>query len=233
MNDFFRGIKNAIPIAIGYVAVSFAFGVMCVNDGVSPLVAIIMSLTNLTSAGQFAGEKLMIELAPLLEIGITVLLINLRYLLMSISLSQRIDIKMPLWKRFIMSFGITDEIYATAISEKDDIKASYMIGLTTIALFGWILGTTLGCFFGSLFPSNLLEVMNISLYSMFLSAIIPNAKKSKSIIYVIGLAIFISCILYYVPIFSTIGTGFKTIISTIIACIFGSILFPRTEEESL
>ena len=118
MNSYLYGLKKWLPIGLGYLAVSFAFGVMYFNGGITPLMATIISFTNLTSAGQFAGVKMIIQLAGYLEIGLTVLLINLRYALMSISLSQKIDTKTSFWGRILISFGITDEIYALAITEK-------------------------------------------------------------------------------------------------------------------
>ena len=232
MNSYLYGLKKGLPIGLGYLAVSFAFGVMCFNGGITPLMATIISFTNLTSAGQFAGVKMIIQLAGYLEIGLTVLLINLRYALMSISLSQKIDTKTSFWGRILISFGITDEIYALAITEKKEVTPIYVLGLTTLPLIGWSLGTLIGSTVSNLFPDTFLGAMNIALYSMFIAIIVPDAKKSKSITCVILIAIALACLLEYVPYINRIGLGFKTIIATILACVFGALVFPRKDEPS-
>ena len=150
---------------------------------------------------------------------------------MSISLSQKIDESIPKWKRFLMSFGITDEIYAIAISEKKEVNLKYMLGITTLPVIGWSLGTLIGSLGADIFPENLLIAMNIALYAMFIAIITPDSKKSIKILLVILTAIMVSCILYYVPWINEMGFGFKIIISTFIACIFGALVFPRREDE--
>ena len=229
-NYYLYGLKKGLPIALAYLAVSFAFGVMTRTGGISPIASTIMSFFSLSSAGQFAGSKLIIVCASYLEIFFTVLFINIRYALMSISLSQKIDESIPKWKRFLMSFGITDEIYAIAISEKKEVNLKYMLGITTLPVIGWSLGTLIGSLGATIFPDNLLVAMNIALYAMFIAIITPDSKKSIKILLVILIAIMVSCILYYVPWINEMGFGFKIIISTFIACIFGALVFPRREN---
>ena len=230
-NYYLYGLKKGLPIALAYLAVSFAFGVMTRSGGISPIASTIMSFFSLSSAGQFAGSKLIMVGASYLEIFFTVLFINIRYALMSISLSQKIDESIPRWKRFLMSFGITDEIYAIAISEKKEVNLKYMLGITTLPVIGWSLGTLIGSLGADIFPENLLIAMNIALYAMFIAIITPDAKKSVKILLVIILAILISCLLYYVPYINEIGFGFKIIIATFLACTFGALVFPRREDE--
>lgn len=231
MNYYAYGVKKGIPIGLGYLAVSFAFGIMCVNGGLTPLMATIISFTNLTSAGQFAGVKLIFEVASYIEIFLTVLLINLRYALMSLSLSQKIDSNMNTFQRLISSFGITDEIYAVAITEKEKVNTPYLLGLTTLPLAGWTLGTLLGATISSIFPENLLTSMNIALYAMFIAIIVPDAKKSKEVLIVCLIAIALSCMFEYVPYINQIGLGFKTIIATVVACTIGALVFPRENKD--
>lgn len=233
MNLYKEGLKKGVPICLGYLPVSFAFGVMCVNGGISPIVATIISLTNLTSAGQVAGVTLMMQCASIFEIAFTVLIINLRYILMSLSLSQKIDPKTPWYKRILMSFSITDEIFGIASIEKKEIKLSFMMGLLTTPLLGWVLGTVLGSFFAGMFSEKLLASMDIALYAMFIACVIPVAKKQKNVLFCAVIAIVISCILEYIPIFSFIGLGFKVIIATIIACTVASFVFPMKEDDFL
>ena len=88
-SDFSHGFKKGMPIALGYIPVSFTFGLVAVKGGLPAWIAVTISLTNLTSAGQFAGTNLIIAGAALLEIALTTLIINIRYMLMSLSLSQK------------------------------------------------------------------------------------------------------------------------------------------------
>ena len=228
MNDFIYGMKKGIPIALGYFAVSFSFGVMAVT-GITPLMATIISATNLTSSGQYAGVKLIIQNASYVEIFLTVLLINIRYSLMSISLSQKIE-DMPIGVKLLIGFGITDEIYAVSITDSHKINAKYMFGLILLPFLAWVLGTVVGAFGSQFFNQDLLKAMGIALYAMFIAIIIPDARKSKPILFVILIAAIISTLFYYVPFIKEIGLGFKIIIATIIAALLGALIFPIEED---
>lgn len=231
LNDFTYGIRKGLPIGLGYLFVSFSFGVMVVNKGVAPITGIIMSLTNITSAGQYAGLEMIATRASILEILLTTILINLRYSLMSISLSQKLDDSIPTWQRLIFGFGITDEIFAMSALETRKITFKYMLGLISLPILCWVLGTALGAYSANIMPDKLLNAMNIALYAMFIAIIFPNARKSYKISLVILVAISISVLFYYTPVIKRIGLGFKVIIATVVAAIFGAILFPVEEGE--
>lgn len=230
MNDFLLGMKKGIPVALGYFAVSFSFGVMA-SEGITPLMATIISATNLTSSGQYAGVQLMMRSASYIEIVLTVLLINLRYSLMSISLSQRIDPNMKIGTKLLIGFGITDEIYALSITSPHKLTAKYMFGLISLPFLGWVSGTAVGAFGAQFFNEDLLKAMGIALYAMFIAIIIPDARRSKPILLVILIASAISCAFYYIPGIKEIGLGFKIIIATIVASLIGAIFFPINDEE--
>ena len=230
MNDFLLGMKKGIPVALGYFAVSFSFGVMA-GQGLTPLMATIISASNLTSSGQYAGVQLMMKSASYIEIILTVLLINLRYSLMSISLSQRLDPNMGIASKFLIGFGITDEVYALSITSPHKLTTKYMLGLISLPILCWVLGTALGAYSANIMPDKLLNAMNIALYAMFIAIIFPNARKSYKISLVILVAISISVLFYYTPVIKRIGLGFKVIIATVVAAIFGAILFPVEEGE--
>lgn len=217
---------------LGYIAVSFSFGVMAVGEcGITPLVSIIISLTNLTSSGQQAGVKMISEAASLLEIGLTVLLINLRYSLMSLSLSQKIEQDTPTGLRLLFGFGISDEVYAVAVTEREKINAKYMFGLILLPFLGWVFGTALGAYASKVITDDkLLSALGIALYAMFIAIIIPDARRSIKITFVILVSISISCFLYYVPYVNTIGLGFKIIISTVISSLLATFLFPISDD---
>lgn len=227
---FKQGLKDGIPIFLGYLAVSFAFGIFCITEGLTPLVAIITSLTNLTSAGQFAGVKLMIVLAPYIEIFLTVLLINLRYSLMSIALTQKLDDSTKVYQKLVFGFGVTDEVFAVSV-QKDKITARYMYGLILLPIVGWTLGTALGCISSDILPSRVLDALGISLYAMFIAIIIPEARKKLSVFLVVLLAAGLGVLFYYTPYLKEISIGFQIIISTLVASIFGALVFPIKDED--
>ncbi len=230
VSEFGRGIKQGIPIALGYIPVSFTFGLMAVNGGIPVWIAILISLTNLTSAGQFAGAGLIIANASLFEITLTTFVINIRYMLMSLSLSQKIT-KMRLFQKCIMAFGITDETFAVASLEKKEVSFFYMMGLITCPYWGWALGTVLGAVTTSILPAKLQSSMGIALYAMFIALFVPASKKSKAALVVVIVAIFLSSLLKWAPYLNQISTGWSIIIATIIAAAVGAILFPRKEGE--
>ena len=231
MNDFIYGIKRSIPVGISYLAVSFAFGVMAVK-GITPLMATIISFTNLTSSGQFAGVKLIFEAASYLEIAATVFLINLRYSLMSTSLSQKLDETIPAWKKMVFGFGITDELYAIAISEeRRKLSSAYMFGMMILPILGWTVGTLLGSLSSTIFTNRIIEALSLALYAMFIAIMMPDAKKSLGITIVIAISISLSCVFEFVPYINEINPGLKIIIPTVVASVLGAFFFPKKEKE--
>lgn len=232
ISEFKYGLKKGIPIALGYIPVAFTFGLMAVNGGIPVWSAILISMTNLTSAGQFAGAKLIIANASLLEVALTTFVINIRYMLMSLSISQKIISSMPRLKRYILAFGITDETFAVASMEKGEITFEYMMGLLALPYCGWALGTALGAITSSLLPQTLQNSMGIALYAMFIALVIPAAKKSKAALTVAAVGIFISSIFTWMPYINSISQGWSIIIATVTASTIGAILFPREEEDS-
>ena len=230
-NGFYCGFKDGIPIILGYIPVSFTFGLLAVDGGIPVLATILISMTNLTSAGQFAGMNLIINGATLLEIALTSCIVNLRYMLMSIALSQKLSPKISTLKRCILAFGITDEIFAISSIRKGELTFSYMLGLITGPYIGWALGTALGGLISFFLPPMLQSSMGIALYGMFISIVVPAAKESKAVLVVTTIAISISSILKWVPYINFVSEGWVVIIATVVACSIGAIIFPREEDE--
>lgn len=226
-----KGLKLGIPIGIGYFSVSFAFGMMAVSSGLSPLFALAISMTNLTSAGQFAGIQVIASKGTFLEMSLTMLMINARYFLMSLALSQRVSKKLTNVQRGLMSFCVTDEIFAVSSMEQEPISSWYWLGLMTMPYIGWCGGTLLGALISGILPTSLQDALGIALYGMFIALIIPAAKHSSPIMMTILLAIGVSCILYYVPVFKEISSGFSVIIVTLIASGVMAYISPIKEEE--
>lgn len=235
-NHFIEGIKDGIPIALGYLSVSFSVGILALASGLDILQGAVMSLTNVTSAGQFAGIAVIASGGTILELILTQLIINLRYALMSLSLSQKLPEKMPIWKRMVIAFANTDEIFAVAMSHSKCLTFSYMVGLQSLPILGWTGGTVLGAVAGQVLPKAIGSALSVALYGMFIAVVVPVAKKVRPVLWVVIIAILLSCIIYFVPVFSGISTGMSIIICTIIASVVGALFFPvpqepETEEE--
>lgn len=223
---FLRGLQNGVPICLGYLSVSFTFGMMCTEHGLPFWIAVLISMTNLTSAGQFAGTALIINGGSLLEIGITTFVINIRYLLMSLSLSQRIDSQLSIPKRLVMSFGVTDEIFGISMQSKGQISAAYFIGLMTAPFWGWALGTLIGATAVSLLPDMVRSALGIAIYGMFLAVIIPPARTERALAWVIVIAAVISCFFYYLPLLHQLSSGWVIIICAVLASGFAAVKWP-------
>ncbi len=229
---FSRGLRDGIPIGLGYFSVSFSFGIIAVSSGLTWWEALLISMTTLTSAGQFAGVTVMAAAGSLVEMAITQLVINLRYALMSISLSQKVDEKFKGIYRMLLGFGMTDEIFAVAMNSGKNIKRAYFFGLMVIPYIGWSLGTLSGAICGNILPDIVCDALGIALYGMFIAIVVPGMKRDKSVAIVVAIAIGISCILYYLPIFDKISSGFSVIICSVIASAVGAILFPEKEKDN-
>ena len=230
MNEFVRGIKRGFPICLGYIPVSFTFGLIAVKMGFTPAQATLISLTNMASAGQFAGIRLIEGGAPYIELIITTFVINLRYFLMSLSLSQKVDPEMPFYKRAIMAYCITDEVFALASMEPEDVSFPFFGGLMLTPILGWTSGTLLGAVASGLLSPMVQGCMGIALYCMFIAIIIPPACKSRKVALAVVISAFLSCMFKYVPglnELSKVGGGGWAIIT---AAILGAAICASIKE---
>ena len=228
-SQFLKGMSNGIPIALGYLSVSFGFGILAVKSGLSIMAAVIISAANLTSAGQAAGVTIIAAGGAYIEMALTQLTINLRYALMALSLSQKLDKSFTPGKRLISSYGITDEIFAVAYSQPGKLSPAYMYGMILISFLGWTSGTFLGAAAGQLLPKALTNAMGILLYGMFIAIIIPPSRKSKNVLTVVVIAAVISILFKYL--LPSVSSGFAVIISAAAASLIGAALFPVDDEE--
>lgn len=226
--NFFKGIYHGIPIALGYLSVSFGFGIKAVQSGLSILAASVISATNLTSAGQVAGVDVIAAGGALIEMILVQLTINIRYSLMALSLSQRLDKSFTAPHRFAAAYGITDEIFAVCSAQKEPLTPTYMYGMIFAAFLGWVTGTTLGAAAGQLLPAAVSSAMGIVLYGMFLAIIVPPARKQRSVLVVVIAAAAVSILFRYV--ITAVSDGFAVIISAVAASVLGAALFPVKEE---
>ena len=204
-NHYFTGVKDGLPIGLGYLSVSFAFGIIAFQCGLNIFQSVLISFTNLTSAGQFAGVNILAAGGTLLELALTTFIINIRYMLMSFSLSQKIEEGIPWYQRAILSFGITDEIFAVASQRKMDFNFTYFMGLMTLPIIGWSLGTFLGAYSGNIFPQSIQNALGIMLHAMFIA---------------------ISCLFYFTPVLKELSVGWIVIIAALVSSGIGAVCFP-------
>lgn len=226
--NFFKGMYHGIPIALGYLSVSFGFGIKAVQSGLSILAASVISATNLTSAGQVAGVDVIAAGGAIIEMILVQLTINIRYSLMALSLSQRLDKSFTSPHRFAAAYGITDEIFAVCSAQKEPLTPAYMYGMIFVAFLGWVTGTAVGAAAGQLLPAAVSSAMGIVLYGMFLAIIVPPARKQHSVLVVVIAAAAASILFRYV--FTVVSDGFAVIISAVAASVLGAALFPVKEE---
>lgn len=227
------GLHDGIPIGLGYLSVSFGLGISAVGQGLRALEAVLISMTNLTSAGEIAGIAVITAAGTVVEMILTQLVINLRYALMGISLTQRLDDRAkPWWKRMLLACVITDEIYATAVTKPDSVGPAYLAGLWTAPYLGWTCGTLLGAVIGSNLPTRLESALGILIYAMFLALIVPPMRRERGICLTVAIAAGLRCIMTYVPPLSAVSDGFAIILCAIPAALIASAFCPITGEEN-
>lgn len=228
---FKYGCRDGVPIMLGYFTVSFTFGVSCIAKGFAWWMPLLCSLTNYTGTGQFAGMDLIASAGSVAELIATMLVINARYALMGVSLSQKLDPKTTLWQRLLIAFGLTDENYAVSMRQPRDVSFEYFLGVSTTAFAGWVGGTLLGALAGNVLPDSLLSAFGIALYAMFIAIVVPPCRTSKAIASVVLAAIALSCVFYYVPVLNTLSSGWSIIICGIASALLGAIFFPIRPKD--
>lgn len=229
--QFMRGLHDGVPIALGYFAVSFTFGMMAVSGGLSVWQATLISLTNLTSAGQFAGLDIMIACGSLWEMALTQLIINLRYSLMSFSLSQKLERNLAPWHRFAVAFGMTDEIFGVSASQPGRLNPFYNYGAMSVAVPGWTFGTLAGAIAGNIMPGFLASALSVAIYGMFLAVIIPPAKKHRAVLKVVVGAMAVSTLFVCTPVLNKVSSGFVIIITTLAVAGMAAYFCPIEDGE--
>ncbi|MBQ6674174.1 MAG: AzlC family ABC transporter permease [Spirochaetia bacterium] len=229
MNELKKGLRDGIPICLGYFSVAFAFGIFCVNSGLSPLQATLISLTNVTSAGQLAAVPIMTNAGTFVELALAQLVINLRYALMSISISQKLDSSMTTPHRLVISFANTDEIFAVASGRESLVGKQYMYGLILTPIAGWTIGTLVGAVAGNILPAAMSDALGIAIYGMFIAIIIPVAKKNFTVLKVILTAVLLSCMFAFVPGLNKVSSGFVIIICAVVSAALFAAIAPVEE----
>lgn len=228
---FREGMRDGVPIGLGYFAVSFSLGIIAKNAGLNPFQGFLASFMCNASAGEYAGFTLIMAEGTYLEIAVITLIANARYLLMSCALSQRLHPDMPFHHRFLMAYDITDELFGIAIARPGCLNPYYTYGAVATAAPCWASGTALGIVTGNLMPARLVSAFGVALYGMFLAIIIPPAKKDRVIAVLVILCFLASAAASYLPVVSEISGGTRTIVLTVVISSAAAILFPKKQED--
>lgn len=232
MNDFKRGLKNGIPIGLGYLSVSFSFGIIAVTYGFMWWQAVLISMTTLTSAGQLAGISLMLNPGQYIDMLVSQLTINVRYSFMSVSLTQKTSPQFKGLRRLFFGFFMTDEIFAVAACEKE-VSTKFFSGLTVFPYIGWTLGTLLGTLIGNVLPDIILSSLCLAIYGMFIAIVVPVVRDSSKVLAVVVIAVVLSVLFYYLPALSSVSTGLTISICAVLAAVAGAVFFPVKEDDSV
>jgi len=230
-NAYRTGVRRGLPVGVGYFSVSFGFGAMAAANGIQALDAALISATNLTSAGQFAGLTLIVAMGTLWEMVMTQVVINSRYSLMSLALAQRMGERIGFFPRLFIAFFNTDEIFALAMARKEPLTVPFLLGLGTLPFFGWTGGTLMGALAGSVLPTDIRAALGVMLYGMFIAIMVPPAKQEKPVLVVVILAIVLSCLFAWVPALQRVSAGISIVLCTVIAAAACAALFPVPDEE--
>ena len=228
--EFRAGMRAALPVCVGYFSVGFGFGTMAVTQNLSIWQATLISASNLTSAGQFAGLTVIAAGAAMVEMILMQLVINSRYALMSLALSQRLGPDVSVGKRLLVAFFNTDEVFALAMSWPEKLTPSFFVGAGVTAGSGWVLGTALGAAAGSLLPICVQIALGVMLYGMFTAIIVPQVREEKEMLVCVIVAVLTSCAMAWVPWFNRLSDGTVIVICTVAAAAVSAVLFPLSEE---
>ena len=231
--EFFAGMRAGMPVCVGYFSVSFGFGAMAVVQGLHVWQAILISASNLTSAGQFAGLTVIAAGAAMIEMVLTQLVINSRYALMSLALSQKLGPEVGIGKRLLMAFFNTDEIFALGMARGNRLTTGFFLGAGAVAFLGWTAGTALGAVAGSLLPEAIRICLGVMLYGMFIAIVVPQARAEKPVLACTGMALVFSCLFTWVPFLNRISDGLSIVICTVAAAALCALLFPVKEDEEV
>ncbi len=231
-NSFIKGIVDGLPICFGYLSVAFAFGIFAVENGLTSLEAVLISMTNVTSAGQLAAVPIITGAGSFIELAVAQLVINLRYALMSVSLSQKLGKSVRSFDRFVIAFVNTDEVFGVASGQRENVGRNYLYGLIITPYLGWSVGTAIGALAGNILPDSVTSALGIAIYGMFIAVVVPPAKKERTVAAVSLIAIALGCAFRYIPFLSIVPSGFVIIICAALASALLAIVAPIKTEEA-
>jgi predicted branched-subunit amino acid permease len=229
---FCEGIRDGVPIALGYFAVSFSLGIAARKAGFTPFQGFLASLLNNASAGEYAAFALIMSGASYFQVAVITLIANARYLLMSCALAQRFAPGTPFWHRLVIGYDVTDELFGITIARPGSLNPCYTYGAILLAAPAWASGTALGIVAGNLLPLRAVSALSVALYGMFLAIIIPPARKDKVVAVLVAISFALSFACNYLPGILALSDGTRTILLTVLISSVAAVLFPVKDQEA-
>ena len=226
-----KGLRDGIPIALGYFAVAFTLGIIAKKAGLTAFQTFLATALTNASAGGYAGFTAIAENVPYFDVALTMLIVNARYLLMSAALSQKLSPDTPIRHRMLVAFDVTDEIFGISVAVKGTLNPYYNYGAMSVSIPGWALGAAMGVLMGNILPQSFVSALSVGLYGMFLAIVIPPARKNKIIAGVVIISMILSFALTKIPFVSSLSSGIRVIILTVVIALVAAVLFPVKEEE--
>lgn len=227
-----QGLRDGVPIGLGYFAVAFTLGIVAKNAGLTAIQTFLATALTNASAGGYAGFTAIEENSTYIDIALTMLIVNARYLLMSAALSQKLAPNTPLRHRMLVAFDVTDEIFGISVAVKGTLNPYYNYGAMTVSIPCWATGAMMGVLMGEILPQNLVSALSVGLYGMFLAIVIPPARKNKVIAGIVILSMILSFAFTKIPFISGMSSGIRVIVLTVVIALLAAILFPVKEEEN-
>ncbi len=231
LSRFRRGMRDGIPIALGYFAVAFTLGIAAKNAGLTAFQAALNSFLIHASAGEYAGITLIAALAGYFEVAVMEAVANARYLLMSCALSQKLDSKAPVWQRVLLGFGVTDEVFGISVGVEGKLNPFYSFGAMAVAIPAWSMGSACGVILGNILPLRAVSALSVGLYGMFIAIIIPPAKKNRVVAGLILLSFALSFLFDRLPLLDFMSEGVRIIVLTVAISLGAALLFPVRDEK--
>jgi len=226
-----KGLRDGVPIALGYFAVAFTLGIVAKKAGLTAVQTFLATALTNASAGGYAGFTAIAENASYIDVALTMLIVNARYLLMSAALSQKLSPNTPIAHRMLVAFDVTDEIFGISVAVKGTLNPYYNYGAMSVSIPGWALGAAMGVIMGNVLPQSIVSALSVGLYGMFLAIIIPPARKNKVIAGIVVISMALSFLFTKTPFISGLSSGIRVIILTIVIALAAAVLFPVKEEE--
>ncbi len=227
-----KGLRDGIPIALGYFAVSFTLGIVAKNAGLTAFQAFLTCALTNASAGGYAGFTAIAENSGYIDLTLTMLIVNARYLLMSAALSQKLSSQIPLHHRMLIAFDVTDEIFGISVAQKGKLNPYYNYGAMSVSIPCWATGAALGVLLGNVLPQSIVSALSVGLYGMFLAIVIPPARKNRIIAGIVIVSMVLSFAFSKIPFICNLSSGIRVIILTVVIALTAAILFPVKEEEN-
>ena len=229
--EFLEGLKDGLPIGLGYFAVAFALGIAVRNAGMTAFQGFLMSWLGMASAGEYAAVTVIAAGSSYLEMAIVTLVTNARYLLMSFALSQRLDPKTGMAHRFLIGYCVTDELFGIAVNRPKPLNPMYSYGSYVLPIPCWATGTALGVIMGNILPMRVVSALSVALFGMFIAVIVPPARKSRAVLILIIISFAASYLAGILPWISTLSSGTRIIILTVVLSAIAALVFPVKDEE--